>query len=759
MKHGTDSSEPVPEPVERSDREAHAPLRTPLALEVGRILLSAGAGLALAHPAIAQVPRSPAGDSDSGQLEEIVVRDTRRESPLLDHSALSKLSQNLLDTPQSIKTLSRELLDDRGATNLNDALQNVPGITLGAGEFRWQGNAPSIRGFRARDDMYLDGLRDFGSYPRDPFALETIEVLLGPSSMLFGRGSTGGAINQVMKRPVGDALTELSLNAGSPDTLRATVDVSRPVPLLGDGAAFRLNALAHRAKASGRDGGETERFGLAPSLALDFGSATQLTLSLLAQRSDDQPDYGLPWLNGAPAPVTRRNYYGFSDDYLKTDADVGTVHVTHAVGASINLDAKVRYADYTRHSRITEPLITQTVLPGTPLGDVSVYRNVFLGHSKETFLTGETTVTMHLMTGQIRHDLVAGAESTRETSAPTFGWAVGVREANLLHPDTADTYSASFDAPRLTAYTQSFTRALYAVDTLKLGDAWQVTVGVRHDRFDTDYHAERYPGPPTPFNAGDQSGPESFGQVDDVTSYRVGVVYKLSDGASVYFAGSTAFTPAGEEVSFISGGRTLAVSNISRDPEKNRGVEVGVKSNIAEGRLSLTGALFEITKVNARVPDPANPGFNILAGKQRARGLSIEAQGTITERLYLSSGYTYLDTAVVRGAPGAAAGAPLEAAPRHSLSIWTDYQATRRFDFGIGARYVSTALGDNRGGGKRVPGYRVFDAMARYQQSPRLALKLNLNNLTDEYYFEQLHRYHVVPGPGMTATFAATLDF
>ncbi len=97
--------------------------------------------------------------------------------------------------------LTKEMLDDRGLVSLNDALRNVPGITLGAGEFSWQGNNPTIRGFSSRDDMYLDGLRDFGSYPRDPFNLETVEVLLGPSSILFGRGSTGGAINQATKQP------------------------------------------------------------------------------------------------------------------------------------------------------------------------------------------------------------------------------------------------------------------------------------------------------------------------------------------------------------------------------------------------------------------------------------------------------------------------------------------------------------------------------------------------------------------------------
>src|SRR5690606_30868744 len=207
---------------------------TPLAAAIARALVGVGLGAALAphaaaQPGEAQDPRSDDRDRSDSRIEEVLVTDRVREPYRVDQSSLTKLTENLRDTPQSITTLSRDLLDDRAAMSLNDALRSVPGITLGAGEFAWQGNNPSIRGFSSRDDMYLDGLRDFGSYPRDPFNLETVEVLLGPSSILFGRGSTGGAINQVMKRPMLDALTEVSVNIGTDQTVRGTADVARPV--------------------------------------------------------------------------------------------------------------------------------------------------------------------------------------------------------------------------------------------------------------------------------------------------------------------------------------------------------------------------------------------------------------------------------------------------------------------------------------------------------------------------------------------------
>jgi catecholate siderophore receptor len=735
------------------------PLRAPLTAAIGRILAGTGLGLALIHPAQAQTERTAPGAKPSQQLEEIVVTEARRQHQRIERSALPKLTENLRDTPQSITTLSRELLDERGAESLNDALRNVPGITLGAGEFSWQGNNPSIRGFNARDDMYLDGIRDFGSYPRDPFNLEAVEVLLGPSSVLFGRGSTGGAINQVSKHPTLDALTNLSVNVGSDHTVRSTLDLGRPLVVLGDGAAFRFNVLAHRGKVADRDGAETERFGLAPSLALGIGSATQLTLSYLAQTSDDRPDYGLPWLDGAPAPVSRASFYGFEDDYLKTDAGIFTAELAHVFSDSMHLDAQVRYADYTRNSRITEPLITQATTPATPLDQISVYRYVFLGDSEETMLTGQAAVTIDLATAAAEHTLVAGLELSRETSAPQFAFASGVPGTSLLDPTPDEPFSATSTDPRIRADTKGGTLAAYALDTLKLGVRWQATLGARLDRFDTDYDAVRFAGPPTPFNAGDVSGPESFDQVDTVVSYRAALVYKPVESRSLYIAGSTSFNPSAQSLSLLTSGRGLGTGNALLDPEKNRSFEVGLKADLRDGAISLTSALFAIAKTNARVPDPNNPGFNTLGGEERVRGVSLDLTGALTDRLYLASGYTYLDSEVVKGAAGAATGARLANAPRHSLSVWADYGLSPRFDFGIGARYVSEQLAQNTGAGKAVPAYTLLDAMGRFRLSDSMTVKMNLTNLTDEYYFDQLHPWHVVPGPGRTATLAVNVIY
>jgi catecholate siderophore receptor len=731
----------------------------PLAVAIARILLGAGTGFVLTQPTVAQVSGSSSGAESPERLEEITVVERPREGYRVDESALSKLTESLLDTPQSVSVLTRAQLDERGLTSLNDALRTVPGITLGAGEFSWQGNNPSIRGFSARDDMYLDGLRDFGSYPRDPFNLETVEVLLGPSSLLFGRGSTGGAINQVSKQPTSDALTDINVNVGTDNTARATLDFARPVALLGNGAGFRLNALAHRAEVADRDGARTERFGLAPSLALELGSASRLTLSYLKQTSDDRPDYGLPWLDNEPAPVPRHNFYGFESDYLETDADIGTAELMHAFGDGLSLDAQLRYAQYERRSRITEPLITPPPAPGTALEDIDVYRYVFIGDSDEDMLTGQLALTLDIDGGRLDHAIVTGVELSNEGSEPVFAFGIGAAGTSLISPTPADAFMPTTTDPRVRADTRAKTVGVYVIDTMKLGPAWQVMLGARWDRFATDYHAERFTGPPTPFNAGDVAGTESYDQTDRVLSYRAAFVYKPSARTSVYLAGSTSFNPSGQSLSFLTTGRGLGTRNVLLDPEENRSIELGLKADLNDGALAFSSALFEIAKTNARIPDPANPGFNTLGGAQKMRGFSAELNGLVTERLYLSSGYAYLDGEVVRAAPGAAAGAPLAEAPEHSISIWANYRATADLDFGLGVRYVSEQLAQNTGEGKAVPAYTLVDAMARYRFSESLTVKINLANLTDEYYFDQLHPWHVVPGAGFTATLAVNLSY
>jgi catecholate siderophore receptor len=230
--------------------------------------------------------------------------------------ASQKYTELIRDTPQTISVVSQKTLEQQGVNTLRDALRNVAGISLAAGEAGAQGDNLTIRGFSARNDIFLDGMRDFGSYYRDPFNYESIDVFEGPTSATFGRGSTGGVVNQESKTPQAARFISGSLQFGSDLTRRITADVNQP---LGQNTAFRLNVMGHDSQVAGRNVAENRRFGVAPSLAFGLGTTTRLTLGYYHQQADDNPDYGVPWLFNGPAPVKHSSYYGFRHgNYLKT---------------------------------------------------------------------------------------------------------------------------------------------------------------------------------------------------------------------------------------------------------------------------------------------------------------------------------------------------------------------------------------------------------------------------------------------------------
>src|SRR5688572_27626078 len=186
-----------------------------------------------------------------------------------------KFTEPLRDIPQTITVIASKVIEEQGATTLRDILQNVPGLTLTAGE----GGAPAgdnltLRGFSARNDIFIDGVRDIGPQTRDPFNLEQVEVVKGPASVFSGRGSTGGTINLVSKAPGRDRFFGGTLNLGTDDTKRVTADINAP---LADRIGFRLNFLAHDSGVAGRDVVENQRWGVAPSLAFGLGTTTRLT--------------------------------------------------------------------------------------------------------------------------------------------------------------------------------------------------------------------------------------------------------------------------------------------------------------------------------------------------------------------------------------------------------------------------------------------------------------------------------------------------
>jgi catecholate siderophore receptor len=449
-------------------------------------------------------------------------------------------------------------MEDQGVNTLRDALRNVSGISLAAGEGSSQGDNLTIRGFTARSDIFLDGMRDFGSYYRDPFNLQAVEVLQGPSSITFGRGSTGGVVNQESKTPNMTQSVAGGLTFGTDRTKRATIDYNQPLPSTIAGGAFRINIMGDDGGVAGREGALYRRFGLAPSLVFGLGTSTRLTLSYYHQTEDNIPDYGLPWLLSRPAPVSRSNYYGFKDgaNYLKTDADIGTIKLEHDVNENLKLRDQVRYANYFRGAQITEPQIPASVTPATPLDQIQVTRNQITTESLETQFQNQFDTTGKFETFGIKHTMVGGIEYDHETSDPVRTTWTGVPTTSLLSPDDNQPFSG---IGRVTsrAHATVDTFALYVSDTMKLGEHWEVIGGVRWDHVESSYSQS--------------VGPASdFSRLDSLVSWRGALVYKPVPIGSIYFAAGTSFDPSAEQLSL-----STATANVA--PEKNLTYEFGTK--------------------------------------------------------------------------------------------------------------------------------------------------------------------------------------
>jgi catecholate siderophore receptor len=647
---------------------------------------------------------------------------------------LPKLSQPLLDTPQSINVVPRQLMEDQGITATRDALRTVPGISLAAGEAGAQGDNLTLRGFTARNDFYLDGMRDFGSYYRDPFNLEEIEVLKGPSSVLFGRGSTGGVINQVSKQPRLAPITAGSLVFGSDGTQRFTIDVNRALEGV-TGGAVRLNVMGDLNGIAGRDIAEYRRFGFAPSISFGLGTATRITLNYLHQQEYNTPDYGLPWLFAHPAPVNMNNFYGFAkDDYLRTQVDVGTIKFEHDFNDNISVRNQFRYGSYDRSVRVTEPQVIYTgVTPSTPLSAITVNRNEIAVTSQETFLQNQTDLTVRFDTGFIHHTLVTGFEIGRETSSPVRTVYTGLPPTSLLAPSAGDPF---FGSPAIATNVNNVSNTLgvYVVDTLALGEHFEFTGGLRWDLFETTFDQIIAPV-------------VHLSRTDSLPSVRAAITYKPTAQGRVYFAYGTSFNPSAETLS-------LATNTADLAPEKNETFELGTKWDILNEKLSLTSSVFQIEKTNARVPDPNNSAFNILGGDQRVRGFEVGVAGSITDKWQIFAGYAYLDSKVVKSSVAASLGVPLANTPRNTLSVWTTYMLPwYDVQIGGGLQYVDSRVASTTPNTttkliESVPGYTTVQLMAKAPIRPGLDVQLNGYNLTNTRYFDLLHPSHVVPGAG-----------
>ena len=661
------------------------------------------------------------------------------------------------DIPQSVTVINSALMQAQGATSLADALRNVPGITLGAAEGGSIGNNFNLRGFSARTDLYLDGMRDRGQYYRDAFSLDAVEVLQGPSSMLFGRGSTGGIINQVSKLPSLAPSASAQLSIGTQPSVRGTADYNQPID---DTSAFRIAAMAQDVHST-RDVMENHDYGLAPSLRFGIGTATEVTLNALLTHYHDQPDYGLPPVNGAPAAVDRKKFYGATDD--RTVQDVVNLNATirHRFGNGVTVSNQTQYSRYRIDARESGPNNVGTVsaagvytaFPAANLSNATMLPldMLFVGlgsHDRvitDSSIYNQTDVIVNVETGLLRHQIIAGLELGRDTN--------NVQNSTRNIPGNPNNYfrvlslvdPAYEPAASLPSVVGNLVQASatdvapYVNDTMSLGEMWKAVAGIRYDRYNASL-------------TNSINLPPSASQSIGYTSVRAGLIWQPTSFQSYYASYGTSFNPSLETLTLVNGQQSL-------DPETSRQYELGGKWDLLDGDLSVTSALFEIDKYHTRTQISA--GVYELTGNVRVRGFQASVAGRIARGWQVFGGYTFLDAEIVEGSAldGTQGKVPANT-PRNSASLWTSYDLTREWQIGTGLTYMSDRYTSNNNAVK-VPYYLRWDAMIAYQQ-PKYAIQLNVFNIADRDNFDALipsDRGRSVPGTDTQAMLTFTYKF
>jgi catecholate siderophore receptor len=722
-----------------------------------------------------------------------------------DSVSLTKFTEPLLTTAQSIAVIPQFVVKDEGVTTLRDTLRNVPGISLAAGEAGAQGDNLTIRGFTARNDIFLDGIRDFGSYYRDTFNYEQVEALEGPAGIQFGRGSTGGVVNQESKVPTVQQFAHVQAQFGTDATRRITADLNKPMLDVLGGSAVRLNAMGQESGVAGRDFAEVRRWGVAPSVSIGLNTKTPATLSYVHLQENDTPDYGLPWFNNtvAPGPI-RHGYYGFPDEnYLQTNDDILTLKVEHEFSPSVNLHTIARAANYPRQAQITEPQICSNAPASVPVGGVVaslptsavntalpcpytassdpsamvVNRNQIQTKSVESDLWDQTEITARFKVLGFKNSLVAGVEGGQEISNPirssyTINKINTVPSTSLVDPNTRQQFTGTGYIASI-VHTKSESVGVYFVDTVKLGDLFEVSGGARWDRFDTGYNLWQ-PKPPA---GGVVTAPVApISRVDEQPSYRAAFVYKPSSHGSMYFDYGTSFNPGAESLSL-----SVGLANSSAAPEENETYEAGVKWSFLNERLMAEGAVFRTEKDNARETDPTNANNIVAAGNQLVKGVQFSLVGRLPQGMDIVAGYAYLDSEVIYSKffP-TSVGYPLANVPKQTFNLFVTHRLPWRLNAGIGGNYVASRTASStvpfvptdyapnpNGPGfvvtsvamKQVPGYWIFDAMLKRPITERLELQANVNNLLNRYYIDLPHPSHLIPGAGANALIGINLKF
>lgn len=711
-----------------------------------RVGLASAAAVLFAPPAFAEAGTTESPARDPGDGVTLVSGVTVTATDEASSSSDPRIGK-LVDAPQTVTVIPEAVIEQRNATTLRDVLRNVPGISMQAGE----GGVPNgdnltLRGFNARTDIFVDGVRDLGGYFRDSFNLQSVEVVKGPASAQAGRGSTGGIINQVSKQPQLNRFMDANLGLGTDGYGRAVLDVNQPLEGWIEGAALRVNLMYHVQDTPGRDYVDQRRWGMAPTLVLGAATDTRFVLSWFRLEQDNTPDYGLPWVPNTAAPslaplydqivpVDFDTWYGVRRrDYEKTATNIGAARMEHDFNDDWTLTQTFRFVTVDRDSVVTAPRFNA--------GAETIRSELQSRDQVDQNFTSQTQLIANLGgDGYVRHGLLFGMELVRE-NAINFLRAQATPPPPTAWDDPDPERDPGSPVRRTGAFNEalSSTVAVYTFDTMRLGEHFELTGGLRWDSYETRYNQ---------INAAHVQT-AAFENAGSRLSGRLGALWRPIRDASVYVSYGTSFNPSAE-------GLTLTVATQGLPPEESETWEAGAKWDMLDGRLLVAAAVFRTDKTNARTTDPLT-SIVTLTGRQRVQGFEISLSGEITEGWTVFGGYTRLDSEITRSSNPAEIGSDLPNTPENSLSLWTTYRLLDRYTFGAGAQFVDSRFA-NTVNTRRADSYWTFDAMASWEATEKVSVQLNVYNLADERYLDSLGGGHAVPGWGRSAVLSVGYRF
>jgi iron complex outermembrane recepter protein len=635
-----------------------------------------------------------------------------------DANTTTKTDTALRDTPASIQVIPQQVIKDQGATNVREIVRNVSGVnfssTAGGRDEQF-----IIRGFQA--NIFRNGFRDnsFSTRTETELAnIDRVEVLKGPASVLFGRAEPAGIINYVTKQPLREPYYEASFTAGDFSFYRPSLDFSAPLTEDGD-LAYRLN-VAYENAGSFRDGVQTERFFIAPTLSWQISDDTKLSLEF-SYLDDTRPvDRGLVILSdNEVADIPIGTYLGdpkVRDDFGETRTEL---YLNHRFNDNLSLRSGIRYAVSTE----TGPGATVQI-DGPSEDDRNFPVSTNSGYQFYETFTFQNDLIAKFKTGSIEHTALFGLEYYNGFNTFEGGFRGG-DTIDIFNPSTDFEFGEFESFGVFEDRENSF--GIYLQDQIALLDNLQLVIG---GRFDTYNLESSFDGEITETEA-------------DAFSPRVGLVYQPIEPVSLYASYTRSFTPAT--------GRS--VDGEPFEPQRGTAYEIGVKTEIIKNRLSSTLAFYDTTLTNVATtdPNPNNDLFEIQTGAQNSQGIELDLSGEILPGWNIFAGYAYTDAKITEDNTFPIDNR-LESAPEHDFNFWTAYTIPKGnlagLGFGLGIFYVSESPGDIENSFFHDEYTRV-DAALSYERA-KFKATLNFKNLFDVRYFEGSGREEVTPGDPFT---------